>query len=329
MSFNRAFIALMSMLALGATIAVTANASAATPAPVTGTTGATGTSDSESSAPPVTEETPSVETRLRRGPVVLRVADRSVRFGGKFRLWGRTGNPFAGQVRVQAHGPRGWHTLKRQATRAGGGFRTWVPARTSGRLRVRTGDGRVSPVRRVTVIGRVELKRSERYVRLGDSLVIRGSVKPRGARTVKVRIKGAHGITARTRANGRFRVRWTPTTNGDYSYRVRALGNRRSTGDGTRRRKVSALRPGHASYYGPGLYGNGVACGGTLTPSTRGVANKSLPCGTKVTLQYGNRTVVARVIDRGPYVAGRDWDLTEQTKRDLGFGGVGVVWTNK
>ena len=72
-----------------------------------------------------------------------------------------------------------------------------------------------------------------------------------------------------------------------------------------------------------------IACGGTLTPNTRGVAHKYLPCGTKVTFQYGSRTVVAKVIDRGPYIAGRDWDLTERTKHDLGFGGVGVGWTDK
>ena len=66
-----------------------------------------------------------------------------------------------------------------------------------------------------------------------------------------------------------------------------------------------------ASYYGPGLYGNGVACGGTLLPGTLGVANKTLPCGTMVRLRYHGRSVTVPVIDRGPYVAGRDYDLTD------------------
>src|SRR4051812_44608736 len=39
-----------------------------------------------------------------------------------------------------------------------------------------------------------------------------------------------------------------------------------------------------ASWYGPGLYGGHLACGGTLTPQTAGVANKTLGCGTKVRL---------------------------------------------
>jgi rare lipoprotein A (peptidoglycan hydrolase) len=72
-----------------------------------------------------------------------------------------------------------------------------------------------------------------------------------------------------------------------------------------------------------------MACGGTLYPWTRGVAHKTLPCGTKVTLRYEGRTVTVPVVDRGPYVAGREFDLTEATRNDLGFGGVGTVWTNR
>jgi peptidoglycan hydrolase-like protein with peptidoglycan-binding domain len=35
-----------------------------------------------------------------------------------------------------------------------------------------------------------------------------------------------------------------------------------------------------ASYYGPGLWGNRMACGGVLRHGVRGVAHRSLPCGT-------------------------------------------------
>jgi rare lipoprotein A len=69
-----------------------------------------------------------------------------------------------------------------------------------------------------------------------------------------------------------------------------------------------------------------LACGGWLTSATLGVANKTLPCGTLVTLRYDGRTVRVPVVDRGPYVAGREYDLTEATKRALGFEGVGEVW---
>ena len=81
-----------------------------------------------------------------------------------------------------------------------------------------------------------------------------------------------------------------------------------------------------ATWFGPGFYGRRTACGQTLTPGVIGVANRTLPCGTLVTLRYGGREVRVPVVDRGPYVAGREFDLTEATKRALGFGDTGEVW---
>ena len=80
-----------------------------------------------------------------------------------------------------------------------------------------------------------------------------------------------------------------------------------------------------ASFYGAPLFGNGVACGGILHPWTLGVANKTLPCGTRVLFQYGSRAIEVRVIDRGPYVAGREWDLTAATAVALHFPGLGPI----
>jgi rare lipoprotein A (peptidoglycan hydrolase) len=60
-----------------------------------------------------------------------------------------------------------------------------------------------------------------------------------------------------------------------------------------------------------------------------GVANKTLPCGTVVFLRYQGHKVRVSVIDRGPYVAGREFDLTEATKRALGFGDTGEIWWRK
>jgi rare lipoprotein A len=81
----------------------------------------------------------------------------------------------------------------------------------------------------------------------------------------------------------------------------------------------------HVSWYGPGLYGGHLACGGTLTPGTIGVAHKSLPCGSKVTLRNNGRSLRVSVIDRGPYVGGREYDLTAATARRLGFSGHGSM----
>jgi hypothetical protein len=69
---------------------------------------------------------------------------------------------------------------------------------------------------------------------------------------------------------------------------------------------------GNVSWYGPGFYGKRTACGYAMTESLVGVAHRTLPCGTKVTFRNSanGRTVTTRVVDRGPYVSGRQWDLT-------------------
>jgi hypothetical protein len=68
----------------------------------------------------------------------------------------------------------------------------------------------------------------------------------------------------------------------------------------------------NVSWYGPGFYGKRTACGYAMTQGLVGVAHRTLPCGTKVTFRNpaNGRTITTRVIDRGPYVSGRQWDLT-------------------
>ena len=71
----------------------------------------------------------------------------------------------------------------------------------------------------------------------------------------------------------------------------------------------------NVSWYGPGFYGHRTACGEILTKTLIGVANKTLPCGTLVDFKVKGsdgvtREIIVPVVDRGPYVAGRQWDLT-------------------
>jgi rare lipoprotein A len=80
-----------------------------------------------------------------------------------------------------------------------------------------------------------------------------------------------------------------------------------------------------ASWYGPG---GTTACGEQLGAGTLGVANRTLPCGTRVTLRFGGRAVTVPVIDRGPFVAGRDYDLTYATKLALGAGDISTIWAS-
>jgi rare lipoprotein A (peptidoglycan hydrolase) len=90
----------------------------------------------------------------------------------------------------------------------------------------------------------------------------------------------------------------------------------------------SQLQPGQyytsiASVYTD--YGRPVACGGVLQVPELGVANKTLPCGTEVTFVYGGRAIRVPVIDRGPYIPGREWDLTGATAEALHFPGLGPI----
>ncbi len=68
----------------------------------------------------------------------------------------------------------------------------------------------------------------------------------------------------------------------------------------------------NVSWYGPGFYGKRTACGYAMTEDLIGVAHRTLPCGTRVTFRNpaNGRTITTKVVDRGPYVSGRDWDLT-------------------
>jgi hypothetical protein len=127
-----------------------------------------------------------------------------------------------------------------------------------------------------------------------------------------------------TGVRGRFRLRYVPRQTGSQLVRLRFAGDARDLPARRRLGRLNAYRLAGASWYGGG---GQTACGGALTSSTQGVANKTLPCGTLVTLHYGGNTVRVPVIDRGPYVEGREFDLTEATKQALGFGDTGQVWS--
>jgi rare lipoprotein A (peptidoglycan hydrolase) len=86
------------------------------------------------------------------------------------------------------------------------------------------------------------------------------------------------------------------------------------------------FRSAGASWYGgTSMWGRSTACGQTLRPSTIGVANKTLPCGTPVKFVWHGHSIVAPVIDRGPYIKGRAWDLTSAAAEALEFEGIGRI----
>jgi len=152
------------------------------------------------------------------------------------------------------------------------------------------------------------------------AVTFRGRVAPGGSHRVVVQV-GGRRLRTHTHNDGAYKVRWRAPGAGVYSARSRVQGSSVRS----HRVRVNAYRPAAASYYGPGLYGGALACGGTLSPGKLGVANTSLPCGSKVTLRYHGNTVTVQVIDRGPYAGNREYDLTAATKAKLGFPSTGTV----
>jgi rare lipoprotein A len=84
------------------------------------------------------------------------------------------------------------------------------------------------------------------------------------------------------------------------------------------------VHQGATWYGGKSMWGRSTACGTTLMPTTIGVANKTLPCGTQVTFSYAGRSITTTVIDRGPFHKGYAWDLTRKAAKRLGFLTVGA-----
>jgi len=162
------------------------------------------------------------------------------------------------------------------------------------------------------------------HVRVGDRAAVIGSAQP-GVVTLQVRRRGVWRTIARdqTTASGRYVLR-------DRVRRPMSVFARVSVNGVTHRiGRLNGYRRAYASWYGPGLYGNHLGCGGTLTPRRLGVAHRTLPCGSKLTLRHRGHSVSVRVIDRGPYVAGREFDLTERTARRLHFHGHGTILTTR
>jgi rare lipoprotein A len=83
------------------------------------------------------------------------------------------------------------------------------------------------------------------------------------------------------------------------------------------------------SWYGKDFANKPTASGEPYDPEDLTLAHRTLPLGTRVRLinPENGRSVEARVNDRGPYVEGRNADLSRAAARTLGLieDGVGEV----
>jgi rare lipoprotein A len=284
------------------------------------------------------------------GALPIHVRPALVHAGQAVTISGSTLRAQAGQ-RVTLHGKAGaasaWRTLQSTTVGPLGGFRFVAHLRHSTLVRViapqspgsqsvdlSSGAGPISvgsgaAAKPVTVTAEISAVRAQHAVLAGGRIAVRGRVIPvAGARSVQ--LQGHAGrrwqtlATARTGRSGRFTLGYHAQSGTNRMLRVLFAGDaanaRASASAGT----LTVSQPGVASWY----YDAGLATGCGFN-ATYGVANKTLPCGTKVQFKYGGRTVMATVDDRGPYVYGRTWDLGQSTRAALGFdGGVGTVWAS-
>jgi rare lipoprotein A len=284
-----------------------------------------------------------------RRPLAVRITPREVRLGAPVRVSGRlpaaaAGTTVALQAARSLRGP--WRRVASARTGAAGGYRLRVSLSHSMLLRAvalptpfvmpgaapvahsTLGPGmsavRSSRPAKVQVRAALRVARRNRGVQAGRPVLLAGHLLPgRAGRTVSLQRRGPRSWStighARTGRRGGFAVRFRPPVGAGGRLRVVFAGDhangRVSAGAGT----LAIYEPVLVSWY---VDAGTTACG---FHATYGIANRTLPCGTRVRLRRGGRTVIATVDDRGPYVGGREYDLNQTTAGALGFAGVGTI----
>jgi hypothetical protein len=292
-------------------------------------------------------------------PLNLQVNPRQVRFGGTVAVRGTAPATNVGRrvlLQTKPAGQAAWRPLGSAVVTRAGAFHARVRPRRSGALRA------VAPPDSTAVAGAAPAVSASAPAVSASAPAVSASASPRtatvtvGARFTPARHQSAVLSTRRVRVGGKLlpaiagrRVRLE--ANGAHGWRTVSSDRTDPRGgyglsfsaggaDGQHLRvvfggdgvnagaarpvgSVALLHPALASWYEDG---GTTACG---FHAGLGVANRTLPCGTKVTFSHGGRTVTATVDDRGPYAGGRDWDLNQATAGALGFAGVGTVWASR
>ncbi len=287
--------------------------------------------------------------------IAVASAPRSVRAGEPLAVRATAPTALAGHLarleQQTAGGP--WRSLAQAPVGPGGQVRFAAPAERSGVLRVsvvavgvvdqtRTGARAASAAPSVSsapvfvaVGARLQVGARRLSVLAGQAAWIHGRVLPAtSGRRVVLEAIGVHGgwhqiAGGRSDRGGRYRLAVTRGSAGVSRVRVRFPGDGQNAPAVRPLRPLEVFRAASVSTYGgsDGLDGSPLACGGTLSSSTLGVADRTLPCGTRITLRYAGHEVRVPVVDRGPYVGDREYDLTSATAARLGVSGTGDVWT--
>jgi rare lipoprotein A len=282
-------------------------------------------------------------------PATLQITPRSERidYGRDLVVAGTDSPAAAGDTIELQFAPRGaisWQTVSSTTVEPDGHFRFTAALGRSGRVRaLDASSGALSAFAAgstagtlqttsnavpIDVAAAVHVPAHRISVLAGQTVLLRGRLLPALAgRKVALQAR-QNGVwqtlaRARTRARGRFVLRYVPGSAGQAPIRVRVGGDTQIGRVATRVGELTVYRLAGASWY---YDGGTTACG---FHAYYGVANRTLPCGTTVSFRYNGRSVTATVDDRGPYVGGRDWDLNQNTAAALGFGGVATVWSSQ
>ncbi len=275
--------------------------------------------------------------------LAMTITDRTLIYGQSLVVTGRAPAEAAGRRLVLEFRPRGadWGPAATTTPGTDGRYRFRVRAERSGEARVSVADGAAatraagaapspnggvaSTVQGVSVASSFAGRWRAIDVNAGRVAVVRGTLRPGVAgRAVTLERPGRHLLArAKTGRHGRFVLRYRTSGAGSTPLRLRFRGDRANAGAWSRAGMVNAYHESYASWYEDG---GATACG---FHARYGVAHRTLPCGTKVTIRYGGRRVVATVDDRGPFVGGRDWDLNGAVAGALGFGGTGAIWVSR
>jgi peptidoglycan lytic transglycosylase len=280
--------------------------------------------------------------------IQINLNDRHLAYGQHLRVTGNASSAEAGRRVVLEFAPAGsrrWQRLSSTTAHRDGSFKFAVALKKSGLVRAIAQNPlppRTESVRRpqnptpiapshsrpIVVASKLQVRSRSRDVLDGQRTSVSGRLLPEVGHR-KVYLEGRSGrhwhwlASTRTGRHGGFRFRYRARGLGSRHVRVKFTGDRLNTGSTRGAGRLTVFRESLASWFQDA---GATACGFHVT---YGVANKVLPCGTRVTFRYGGRQVTATVEDRGPYVGGREWDLNQNTAAALGFGGVGMVWSTR
>jgi len=297
---------------------------------------------------------PETQPTDAQSPLKLEVSPRRIRFGHNVTVTGATPAADAGRTLwLDAATTRhsGWRTVASTQIGRDGRFRLTAPLRESGFVKVLdAATGSVAPAadaipiagpggvassaaEPVLVGAQLSVRSHSSEVLDGQAIDVRGTLLP-GIAGRSVRLQGRSGhrwnelASARTGPRGGFHVHFVPgdqggagSPAGSQALRLLFPGDRANVRSWRRIGQITVLHQSIASWY------NDAGSTASGFHATFGVANRTLPFGTRVMFRYRTRTVTAVVDDRGPFVSGRDWDLNQNTAAALGFSGVGTVWS--